>query len=963
VKTFRTTIFLVAAAAIAFGWLAWKSVRDPKINFLPRDSRAEWIIFPAAVDARSHRVATMDSTFRRTFTLDSQPRAARLLVRAAKRLELKINGNALQVRSRNWKQMSMLDVAGFLRSGENTIEARVFNDDAPPALWLALTADSSALPSDGKWESSLAGSSWRNCALASVPRHPGPGNLLGGGEKIFDVLPNVWRTWIVFGILAVLLTFAAAQRLDRLSAKPNGAKTEFSRRQLFLLLGLCSIAWLILFWNNAKTLPFQCGYDSKDHVAYIKYIQDRGALPLPNEGYEMFQPPLYYALSAAVLSICRLSVGNDAAVIVLRSLTMLFGIANFIFVFLSLRLLFPGRLALQLIGLLLAAFLPMQLYLSHYVTNETLAATLVTAAIYLGLRVLKSEEESLLQYLWLGVCIGAAMLAKTTGLLLIPPLLGALMIKLVQQRAPIFGWLQVFGITIGAIFVTCGWHYLRIWHHFGTPIVGNWDPVLGFPWWQDPGFHIAADYFRFGQSLIAPLFSGFNGFADGIYSTLWGDSLCGGLSGLLSRTPWNYQLMIGGYWLALWPTLLVIVGAAVVLYRFVRQASPEWFLLLGLSAVVTLALIFMTLRVPSYAQVKAFYGLSAIVPFCCFAVVGWQMLTARSRILQLFAGALLIFFSINSFASVWIRHSTGQHVYVALRSISQSQPDRAVSEAKEAMKNDPSNASARCFFAAVLEEISESRQAVAESEHGLQLNAANGDCHLQLGISLAKQGEMSRAMNEAQRALELLPENGRAHDLVFTLARELHRAQEALALGRDALAVSPFDSDLHYRIGLAAGGTGDLTTAAHQFAYALLLRPNRSEIADKLHLALRFAAQSPNASSQLKTIASSPPDSPPLLNELAWLFATHPDVALRDGSRAVQLSERACALTDRKQPAFLATAAAAYAEVGKFPEAIAAAREALSLARSNGDVKTVGLTENLLSAFQTNQPYREEPVR
>src|SRR5207244_2057501 len=174
-------------------------------------------------------------------------------------------------------------------------------------------------------------------------------------------------------------------------------------------------------------------YDFKDHVAYIKYIQERKALPLPNEGFEMFQPPLYYALSAGFLSMCGLSVNDDAAVIVLRSLTMIFGIANFIFVFLSLRLLFPGRLALQLIGLLIAAFLPMQLYLSHYVTNETLAATLAAATIYFGLRTLTSERASALQYLGLGVLAGLAMLAKATSLLLIPPLFGALTIKLLQE--------------------------------------------------------------------------------------------------------------------------------------------------------------------------------------------------------------------------------------------------------------------------------------------------------------------------------------------------------------------------------------------------------------------------------------------------------------------------------------------------------------------------------------------------
>jgi len=961
VKTFWTAITLVAAATVAFGWLSWKCVCDPKINFLPRDGRAEWIVFPTAVDARSHRVAMMDATFRRTLSLESQPGSARLLVRAAKRIELKINGETVQtVSTRNWKQISTLDVSKFFRTGPNTIEARAFNDDAPPALWLALTADSSTWRTDDKWEVSLAGSTWRSSALASTPKRAGPGNLLAGGERIFDVVPKIWRTWTVFAVLAIFLTTAAGWWLTRVTAKTNDGGAEFSRQQLLALLGLCGIAWFILFWNNAEMLPFLSGYDSKDHIAYIKYIQDHRALPLPNEGFEMFQPPLYYAFSAGVLSISRLTVVDDAAVTVLRAVTMIFGIANFIFVFLSMRLLFPGRLVAQMVGLLTAAFLPMQLYLSHYVTNETLAATLASATIYLGLRTLRTERASASQYLWLGVCAGLAMLAKATSLLLIPPLIGALTIKLLQERASIFGWYRAFGITIAAILVTCGWHYVRIWHHFGTPIVGNWDPALGFRWWQDPGFHIAGDYLRFGAALIAPLFSGFNGFADGIYSTLWGDSLCGGLSGLLSRTPWNYQLMIGGYWLALWPSLLVFIGAAVAIYRFTRHPSPEWFLLLGLSAAVTVALIFMTLRVPSYAQVKAFYGLSAIVPFCAFAVTGWQMLTARSRVLQLLFGTVLMLFTINSFGSVWIRASTQQHIYTALRSISQYQPNRALSEATEATKSEPSNASAHYILAAILDEIGDSPQAVAQSGRGLELDSANGDCHLQLGISLAKQGDLTRALSEARRALELQPENARADDLVFTLARELHRA-EALAIGRDALAVSPFDPDLHYRVGLAAGEVGNFPIAAPQFGYALLLQPSRAEVESRLHLAVVFAAQSATAPEQLAAITSSAPESPKLLNEVAWILATHPDAAVRKGAEAVRLSERACTLTNRTRPNFIATLAAAYAEAGKFSEAIATAQEAATLARSIGETKTARLAEDLLRSFQSNQPYREEP--
>jgi tetratricopeptide (TPR) repeat protein len=335
--------------------------------------------------------------------------------------------------------------------------------------------------------------------------------------------------------------------------------------------------------------------------------------------------------------------------------------------------------------------------------------------------------------------------------------------------------------------------------------------------------------------------------------------------------------------------------------------------------------------------------------------------TSGSRGLQLLLGGLLIFFSISSFASVWIRRSVEQHIYTALRSIAQSQPDRALFEATAAVKSDPSSASASYLLAAILDETGESQKSIAQSEHCLELDSANGDCHLQLAISLAKQGQPARAMKEAQRALELLPESVRAHDVVFTLSRELRRGGEAVATGRDALTVSPFDVDLHYRVGLAAGEIGDFKTAAAQFAYASLLEPNRPEIMEKMHFAVRFATQALDASAQLRAIAAAAPDSPKLLNELAWIFATHPDAALRDGTRAVQLSQRACELSERKQPAFLATAAAAYAEAGRFSEAIPFARDAASLAHANGDVKTARLAENLLTHFQSNQTYREEP--
>ena len=249
----------------------------------------------------------------------------------------------------------------------------------------------------------------------------------------------------------------------------------------------------------------------------------------------MYQPPLYYLIAAASLSVCKLSINDAASVFFLRLIGALLGIFQFVLVFFSLRLLLPARTAF--VGLLLAAFLPMHLYLAHYVTNEMLAAALATTTLYLCLRLLKSDPPHTSQFAWLGLALGAAMLTKTTDVLLLPVAIAAIAGKLACRRAPLATSFRNLGLMLAISLAVCGWHYARIWLRFGTPLLGNWDVISGFTWWQDPGYHTAAVYLRFGRALAHPLFSGFVGFADGIYSTLWGDGLFGGASSLSGGAP------------------------------------------------------------------------------------------------------------------------------------------------------------------------------------------------------------------------------------------------------------------------------------------------------------------------------------------------------------------------------------------------------------------------------------------
>jgi tetratricopeptide (TPR) repeat protein len=826
------------------------------------------------------------------------------------------------------------------------IEARVFNYNGPPALWLTLTTDQLSLRSDENWEVSFAGSSWRQAALAAVAKTPGPGNSIAGSEGTFDAARKIWPFWIVLIAIAFVTTF-----IWNLSFK------NFTPRRLEkTLLLVVAVLWLLLFWNNARLLPFHAGFDSKEHLKYIDYIQEHRALPLPNEGWEMYQPPLYYLIAAGALSACKLSTSDPGSILVLRLIGAFMGIAQFILVFLSLRLLFPARTAFA--GLLLAAFLPMHLYLAHYVTNEMPAAALATATLYLCLRLLKSDPPRASQFAWLGLTLGAAMLAKATGVLLLPIAIAAIAAKLAYARVPIATSLRNLGLLLAICFAVCGWYYARIWLKFGTPLLGNWDVISGFTWWQDPGYHTAAYYIRFGRSLTHSLFSGFTGFADGIYSTLWGDGLCGGASSL--TLAWNQQPMMAGYLWALIPTALILTGAVVAIIRFIRKPSSQLFVLLGFSAAIVFGLIFMTLKVPSYAQAKAFYALSALTPLCFFGALGGETLTRRSGRLRFVLITLVSVWAINSFATYWIFPSVAQHLYAARALATQGQIDRAVVEAAKAVDAAPSDAVARGSHALGLTELGRDAEAIEEAEQAIELDPNDSDVRLDLAVSI-KRKDRERAIAEARRAIEFGPENSSAYQFLMDCLFESRRYNEAADLGREWLTLTPYDAAAHSALGSALAENGDLVSAAQHLGYVMMLRPEVEQAHAQLRQILLSLAKEPDGLQRLRDISANAPDSPRMLDELAWLLATYPDSKSRDGTEAVRLAERACALTERRIPALLDTLAAAYAESGDFSRAISAAEEALNRARSSGDNDAVKLSESILGSLRENVPYRQEP--
>jgi serine/threonine protein kinase/Flp pilus assembly protein TadD len=93
----------------------------------------------------------------------------------------------------------------------------------------------------------------------------------------------------------------------------------------------------------------------------------------------------------------------------------------------------------------------------------------------------------------------------------------------------------------------------------------------------------------------------------------------------------------------------------------------------------------------------------------------------------------------------------------------------------------------------------------------------------------------------------------------------------------------------------------------------------------------------------------------PELNELAWFLATCPDSNSRDGTNALTFAEKAVAATKRKNPAYLDTLAAAFAEAGQFAKAISTQQEAIALLQNEQQKKDYA---SRLKLYESGIPYR-----
>jgi tetratricopeptide (TPR) repeat protein len=245
-------------------------------------------------------------------------------------------------------------------------------------------------------------------------------------------------------------------------------------------------------------------------------------------------------------------------------------------------------------------------------------------------------------------------------------------------------------------------------------------------------------------------------------------------------------------------------------------------------------------------------------------------------------------------------------------------------------------------------------------ERALKLNPKLAGAWYNLGRLEMLQGNSDAAMKHFARAVELQPGFAPAYNSLGSLLALRGQLDAAIFYYQQALASDPNFVEAHVNLAEALARRGRFDPARTHFEVALKLQTNSA----RAHLGLAgvYAAQRQTADAirHLREAIPLDPQNPEPLNNLAWLLATHPDAAVRDGAEAVRLATRAVELSKTNDVDMLDTLAAAQAETGQFAQAAATAQQAIALAQQRGQGEIAGAISNRLERYQQGRGWRQE---
>ena len=279
---------------------------------------------------------------------------------------------------------------------------------------------------------------------------------------------------------------------------------------------------------------------------------------------------------------------------------------------------------------------------------------------------------------------------------------------------------------------------------------------------------------------------------------------------------------------------------------------------------------------------------------------------------------------------------------------------------RHALEATTRNHLASAVLGSVAAEAGRMDEAERMFEQSIQWRPDSFEARTAYGVALLKAGQLDKAIGHLERALQFNPMQFEAWNGLGAVLSRQKKPEEALEKFTAALNINPHYGEARLNRAMILQHLGRAPEALDDYFTALpLVGPNPAVLLNVGNLLLT-QQRSAEALGLFQRALQLQPDNVDALNRVAWVLATHPDPGVRNGSEALSLAQKACALTQQQHAPSLNTYAAALAENGRFPEAVQTMQRTIELARASGQQGFVTIAEKLLALYQSGQPFREE---
>ncbi len=355
----------------------------------------------------------------------------------------------------------------------------------------------------------------------------------------------------------------------------------------------------------------------------------------------------------------------------------------------------------------------------------------------------------------------------------------------------------------------------------------------------------------------------------------------------------------------------------------------------------------------------------------CRGLISLPAMQAVGGSLAVFAGVALAILTVSRNAdyrsdlSIWqdtidkAPDNERAHLNLGNALIDCGRSDEALAHYRRALELKPDYAEIYYNLGAALASRGQRDEAIAHYQKALEFKPDYVQASYNLGVALTGCGRLDEAVTQFSKALAIKPDFAEARNNLAIALRGCGRLDDAIAQYYWTLAIKPNYAEARNNLGVALTECGRLDEAITQFSSALAIKPDYVDAHNNLGVAQSRREGILKDLAKLRELLRSRPDDLTLLNDTAWVLATNPNASVRSGAEAIELAQRAVQLSAEREPAVLGTLAAAYAEAGKFSEAVQTAKMAMDLAASQNNAALADVLRTRTKHYQAGSPYRD----